>query len=160
MFTETLKNGSLYSSSPYGKGRGQREAADGSILENYLQSSSARKKASHQTPVVVKLAANTNSTRQNRFSALFSSLFFFPMTKTLQIAGVQRDGARTFRTYFKVSAVIPLDPNNSKTGGGVGIVANLYRVSGEVPKEKGGLDGAGVPNLLVVLRRKKGDYFR
>ncbi|CAM9636155.1 unnamed protein product [Ascophyllum nodosum] len=77
-----------------------------------------------------------------------------------QIAGVQRDGARTFRTYFKVSAVIPLDPNNSKTGGGVGIVANLYRVSGEVPKEKGGLDGAGVPNLLVVLRRKKGDYFR
>lgn len=82
-----------------------------------------------------------------------------------QIAGVNKEnGLRTFRQTAKVSAVIPEDP---KLGSGrVGVVAKVFRVVSrrEVEGSAGGGGGGAMTTeadcFVVVLRRKRGDYYR
>lgn len=80
-----------------------------------------------------------------------------------EIEGVEKDGARTFRSSFKVSAVIPAV---DKIGGGpVAMVAMVFRVVRDRlawDGEEGGdrRDPGEAAELVVVLKRKGGDYHR
>lgn len=80
------------------------------------------------------------------------------LNELLQIDGVQRDGARTFRASNKVSAMIPAAPESG--GGDVGIVVTIFRISRHGLDEKMEREFRELPDLLVVLRRKGGDYYR
>lgn len=79
-----------------------------------------------------------------------------------QIDGLDKDGTRALRQTFKVSAKMPED--NKHGGGPVGMVAKVFRVTNapsSVSKMDQGDDGAGAGDkLVVVLRRKRGDYYR
>ncbi|CAM9823003.1 unnamed protein product [Ectocarpus fasciculatus] len=79
-----------------------------------------------------------------------------------EIAGVNKqNGTRTFRQTAKVSAVIPEDP---KLGSGrVGVVAKIFRVVSRRDDAGGSAEGGGRDDadcFVVVLRRKRGDYYR
>lgn len=75
---------------------------------------------------------------------------------------MEKDGARTFRSSFKVSAVIP--PVDAIGGGPVAMVAMVFRVTRDGKESVGkGADEGGfgeTADLVVVLRRKGGDYHR
>eukprot|EP00903_Cladosiphon_okamuranus_P015453 g14271.t2 len=85
-----------------------------------------------------------------------------------KIDGLHKDGTRELRETFKVSARIPEDPMNNV--GSVGIVAKVFRITpstvSNMDQGEEGADadavGAAVASekLVVVLRRKRGDYYR
>lgn len=85
----------------------------------------------------------------------------------MQIHGLNKDGTTELRETSKVSATIPEDRENNI--GSVGMVAKIFRVtpssvSGMDQGEEGAGGDAGPADdgekLVVVLRRKLGDYHR
>ncbi len=85
------------------------------------------------------------------------SLFCLLVTLA-KIDGVKQDGTREFRETFKVSAVIKGGDPMVDTP--VGIVAKVFRVvSGQGEQDAAAAAAADAP-LMVVLRRKRGDYHR
>ncbi len=68
-----------------------------------------------------------------------------------QVDGMKEDGTTDLRETFKVSAVIK---GGDKIEWHVRIVSKVFRVVTE--------EGEQVPDspLMVVLRRKRGDYYR
>lgn len=84
-----------------------------------------------------------------------------PSTYT-QIEGVGKDGTRTFRSSFKVSAAIPAV---DKIGGSqVALVAMVYRVVHEegqkINQRPGKFRNHKDAELVVVLKRRGGHYHR
>lgn len=83
-----------------------------------------------------------------------------------QIDGLNKDGTKALRETFKVSAKIPAE-DKEKNVGPVGIVAKVFRVAppsvSSMEQGEDGADAAGAAageKLVVVLRRKRGNYYR
>ena len=103
----------------------------------------------------------------HRAKPLSSPLLPHPLSP-VQIEGVNKDGTRTFRSSFKVSAAIPAV---DKIGGGkvamVAMVAIVYRIlreGGDQDVKHGAGGGKKNPgdtaDLVVVLKRRGGHYHR
>ena len=81
-----------------------------------------------------------------------------------QIDGVEKNGPRTFLSSFKVSALIPAAVDDTG-GGAVAMVAMVFSVARDGPAAGGEevgtkMDHGETAELVVVLKRKGGDYHR